>query len=282
MCKKYYAASIEQHTSNKKTTIIVKDEITKEEFENLFLVTDFLKYLMPAKEAHKIVIRNGRELLFFLSDKNLKEQLLVKKCSKGNFITDANRLIFNFCASMRTFVDHAITTVQRKGKEQDFKKFISHIFDESLEYRFFDKLRNYIIHYSYPFVAIQMSVPDSVKIICKKEYLQEFDGWGAIVKKDFASMPEEIDVRQYIEPLLVRLESIYLMMYYYYAQDYCTASTTFANFQKKYDLKIPTTISIKGDLDGEKTIHPLSLEAISDGIEELKHNPYINLVISDK
>ena len=72
MCKKYYAASIEQHTSNKKTTIIVKDEITKEEFENLFLVTDFLKYLMPAKEAHKIVIRNGRELLFFLSDKFLK------------------------------------------------------------------------------------------------------------------------------------------------------------------------------------------------------------------
>lgn len=52
--------------------------------------------------------------------------------------------------------------------------------------------------------------------------------------------------------------------------------------KKKYDLKIPTTISIKGDLDGEKTIHPLSLEAISDGIEELKHNPYINLVISDK
>ena len=95
-------------------------------------------------------------------------------------------------------------------------------------------------------------------------------------------MPEEIDVRQYIEPLLVRLETIHMMMYYYYAQDYCTASTAFASFQKKYHLKEPATMCIEGDLEGKKTIHPLSLEAIAEGLEQLKHNPYVNLVCTDK
>ena len=86
---------------------------------------------------------------------------------------------------MRTFVDYAKTAVKRKGEEKDFKNIISQIFDESLEYRFFEKLRNYIIHYSYPFIGIEMSAPDFVKIVCRKEYLQEYDGWGAIVKKRF-------------------------------------------------------------------------------------------------
>lgn len=282
MCVKYYAVSIEKSSTNEETKIVVKDEIRKEEFENLFSVAAFLKDIMPAKEAHRIVIRNGRELLYFLSDKNLKDQLLIKKCNKRNFITDANRLTFNFCASMRTFVDYAKTAVKRKGEEKDFKNIISQIFDESLEYRFFEKLRNYIIHYSYPFTGIKMSAPNSVKVICKKEYLQKFDGWGAIVKKDLASMPEEIDVRQYIEPLLVRLETINLMMYYYYAQDYCTANAAFASFKKKYHLKEPATMCIEGDFNREKTIHPLSLEAIAEGIEELKHNPYVNLVYTDE
>ena len=282
MCVKYYAVSVEKSSINEETKIVVKNEITKEEFENLFRVANFLKDIMPAKEAHRIVIRNGRELLYFLSDKNLKDQLLIKKCNKRNFITDANRLTFNFCASMRTFVDYAKTAVKRKGEEKDFKNIISQIFDESLEYRFFEKLRNYIIHYSYPFIGIEMSAPDFVKIVCRKEYLQEYDGWGAIVKKDLLSMPEEIDVRQYIEPLLVRLETIHMMMYYYYAQDYCTASTAFASFQKKYHLKEPATMCIEGDLEGKITIHPLSLEAIAEGLEQLKHNPYVNLVCTDK
>lgn len=282
MCVKYYAVSIEKSSTNKETKIVVKDEITKEEFENLFSVATFLKDIMPAIEAHRIVIRNGRELLYFLSDKNLKDQLLIKKCNKRNFITDANRLTFNFCASMRTFVDHATTAVKRKGEAEDFKNIIRQIFDESLEYRFFEKLRNYIIHYSYPFIGIDMSAPNSVNIVCKKEYLQKYDGWGGIVKKDLASIPEKIDLRQYIEPLLVRLETINLMMYYYYAQDYCTASTTFTSFQKKYYLKEPATMCIEGDLKGEKTIHPLPLAAIAEGIEELKHNPHVNLVYTDK
>ena len=43
MCVKYYAVSIEKSSTNKETKIVVKDEITKEEFENLFSVATFLK-----------------------------------------------------------------------------------------------------------------------------------------------------------------------------------------------------------------------------------------------
>ena len=54
MCVKYYAVSVEKSSINEETKIVVKNEITKEEFENLFRVANFLKDIMPAKEAHRI------------------------------------------------------------------------------------------------------------------------------------------------------------------------------------------------------------------------------------
>lgn len=280
MCIKYYAASVEK-TSDRNVSVVVKDELKEEEFENLVSAAGFLKYIAPAKMAHEIALRNGRELLSFLSEKNLKYELLQKKRDERDFTLDANRLIYNFCASMRTFVDYTTTAVKRKGKEKDFGLFIRQVYDESIEYRFFYKLRNYTVHYSYPFSGVIMEAPDTVQMICKKEHLLEFDGWGAIVKTDLMSMPEIIEIRKYIEPLLVRLESINLMMYYFYARDYCETSTMYSDFQKKYGLKEPTLMSVEGEFNGKKTIHPLPLRSVVEGVKVLQANPYVNLIISD-
>ena len=63
MSIKYYAVSIEKSSTNREPTIVIKDEIQKDEFENLFSIVAFLKDIMPAKEAHRIVMRNGRTIV---------------------------------------------------------------------------------------------------------------------------------------------------------------------------------------------------------------------------
>lgn len=273
---KYYAASVEFSVEGKENIITIKDEISKEEFDKLFDSTRFLDNIGATKEAYKIAVQNGKELEIFLSDSEMKRNIFVEQNSPSNFVTNANRLTYNFCASIKTFVDYATISVKRKG-ENKFKSFdnlLKRIFDESIEYRFFYKLRNYIIHYSYPFTTLEVAMPDKVNLVCKKEHLLKYDGWGAILKQDFLTMPNCIDIRQYIEGLVKYLNIINLTVYYHYAHDYCNASTNFADFQKKYNLAYPTTISIENE---KERIHPLPIEAIRDGIRQLEINPKINL-----
>ena len=175
---KYYAASVEFSVEGKENIITIKDEISKEEFDKLFDSTRFLDNIGATKEAYKIAVQNGKELEIFLSDSEMKRNIFIEQNSPSNFVTNANRLTYNFCASIKTFVDYATISVKRKG-ENKFKSFdnlLKRIFDESIEYRFFYKLRNYIIHYSYPFTTLEVAMPDKVNLVCKKEHLLKYDG----------------------------------------------------------------------------------------------------------
>lgn len=275
MSVKYYIAKVEVSNVSNESEIFVKDEISEEYFRTICNSISFLKNIEAPKEAHKILTRNGEELLFFLSEDNVKKTILVNKTNKDDFITEANRLTFNFCASMRTFVDYTLIAANRKGEAEykDLEDLTHNIFDELPEYRFFEKLRNYIIHYSYPFGTLRKIAPDRVEFFCMKKHLLEYDAWGAIVKKDMESMPEEIDIRPYIRKVFPSLESIYLMMYYYYAEDYCKANNLIANLEKKYDLRCPAIIIA----DKKKTVNQLPIRKIVEGIELLKHHPFVDI-----
>ena len=279
MCVKYYIAKVEVSDVSNESEIFVKDEISEEYFRTICNSISFLKNIEAPKEVHRILTRNGGELLFFLSEENVKKTILVNKTNKDDFITEANRLTFNFCASMRTFVDYTLIAANRKGNAEhdDLKTMTSQIFDELPEYRFFEKLRNYIIHYSYPFGTLRKIAPDRVEFFCMKNHLLEYDAWGAIVKKDIELMPEEIDIRPYIRKVFPSLESIYLMIYYYYAEDYCNANSILANLQKKYNLEYPVIMSENNADNKNKIIRPFPVKKIVEGIEMLKYNPFLDI-----
>lgn len=278
----YFAANLNLDNSGSPSIECV-EEVSKEEVETMYELCDFTRQIGLAKEAYNIAVRNGRELLNFLNHKNLSI-IYEKYRNKARIISEANRLVYNFCASIETFISYAKIVVKRKNEEaqKDFELFLNNIFDLNFEYRFFYKLRNYVVHYCYPYSQMEVLLPNTVKLVCERDLLLEYSGWGAIVSKDLKSLDKEIDISPYIEKELVLITVIFYRIYIYYIENYQMANSAVANFCRKYRLRDPVVLETDDDLHyGEKKFSPLPIEEIMEGIDNLKRNPNVKIVLTD-
>ena len=213
----YYVA--EQFFDGKEDSSFVgKVKISEDEIRSFLASFDFMGNINPARRSYEITIRNAREYQFYMDPSNLKKQLLDMKTPPEVMATEINRLIFNFCVSSQSFIDYAKKAVGKVGEEEkkSFIKQTSHLFDTCFPYRFFYKLRNFCTHYSFPITKITASYPDVVQVKIGKEHLLNYDGWGAIVKKDLESTESEINILEYVDPFLDTLHELLMLVFYYY------------------------------------------------------------------
>ena len=197
-----------------------------------------------------------------------------EKIDLGTISIDGNRLLFNMCASFLTFIDYSKKAVSRKEKaKENFKEFLGNAFDNSFEYRFFYKLRNFCTHYSFPFSTITVTDPGVVLLSCKKEHLLEYDGWG-IVKSDIEKLPEDIAICSYINELLTVITGIMIQTHYYFVEEYYIANKAIAELIEQY--AIPSPIFAEDTENGNKTLHPIPTENILTGMEIVKSHPSVN------
>lgn len=115
--------------------------------------------------------------------------------------------IINWLMATRMFLDHHQTTLSDQygsGSVQvgRFKAACSAEFDGSVAYRFMYKLRNFTQHCGFPLNRLTVSArnPDAddwspvVRLSAERDgLLRDFD-WGAKVRSDIQSMPDEVDV----------------------------------------------------------------------------------------
>lgn len=267
-------ANIEMREGQK--TYNIKNEISDVEYNDLMQMFDYQKNLGTLRASYHILLRNGQEFLYNTSNETLKKRCIAQREDAEEVVLDVNRLISNFCASFETFIDYASIAVGRKGKENrdEFEKYKSHLFDTEFEYRFITKLRNYCIHYSYPYHELHAALPDQVELICDKDHLLQYDGWGT-VKKDFPSLPNNIDIRKYIESAMVILTHLQSMVLYYYAEDIFNANVKLAEIMKKYDVKIPIIVYMK---DQEiKEMYPIPLSNLIMDMKDLEICPKVKV-----
>ena len=273
---KFYIA--DELVENGEQKVIIKEEMSSQEVNCLFQSFDFLSDITPAEIAYEISIRNGREFLSYMKNENLALLYFEEKTSEKALSTEANRLVYNLCASVKTFIDYSQKALnKRKDVKEDFERYLSSVFDskEDISYRFFDKLRNFCIHYSFPFSKVKATSQESIDILCEKSHLQEYNGWGAIVSKDLDQMPDIICIPSLVEPLLISITTINLMLYYYFVQDYYTANSKIANLLTKYNLHTPIILSV--DEDKKTTLRPIPISQIICGIGKLKALPNVTV-----
>lgn len=110
----------------------------------------------------------------------------------------ANRRLSNFLSSFVSFTDHAKTYLSREyGSEsnelKEFKLTASHFFDNNFGYKFFSKLRDYVIHCGMPMVSLDIAIKQNKKIIRllfdRDDLLSSFT-WKAIIKPDLEAQKE--------------------------------------------------------------------------------------------
>lgn len=136
---------------------------------------------------------------------------------------NANRLFLNFLSSGRTFLDHTETYLKRKYGSQSneyliFQSETNKIYDNSFEYRFMYKLRNYAQHCGLPINNITYSINNDFQ---GDKYVRninlnptfdliklsnDFKKWGSTLKEDFKLKPNEISVTSVLKEYYRNIE----------------------------------------------------------------------------
>ena len=166
----------------------------------------------------EICNRNYKTLLSFYSQ--LETEYTQNRDRVGEFIENTvlemNRLLLNYLASFRTFLDHFQTRYSRspfKGKSYltEFNKIRSDCFDSSFYYRFFYKLRNFVQHCGLPVQHVVINeIPNHLDISIgfdRNTLLENYSEWGP-VKKWLMQQPEQFEIIPSLEKLKDQIQLI--------------------------------------------------------------------------
>ncbi|CAL2075882.1 conserved protein of unknown function [Tenacibaculum sp. 190524A02b] len=190
------------------------DEINVEEFEKIDIIIKEIEEFNSIGKLQQFVIENDSQIINFLRQsstellRNSKSWNSVRKADVEKVYYTTNRLLLNYLTSVKTFLDHSETKLNRKfGKNSEelnqFKNVTSFFYDNSFAYRFFYKLRNYAQHIGLPLTNIGFTTEDNREVNLMKrtlsayfessELVKKYDSWS-IVKKDFENKASEIDL----------------------------------------------------------------------------------------
>lgn len=218
--------------SNKKEKEISKidflDFLTVEQFEKLEESISKIEEFHTTKRLFEFVLLNNEDFFNYLNDTlhQLTEKSFVwngvSRDDSDKVFQNCNRLFLNYLSSVRTFLDHSETFINRKygndGKEfLEFKKITAFYFDNSFAYRFFYKLRNYSQHIGLPLGNLNFNTKynkqeNSVNGILKvtfnsEKLLSNYKSWGK-VKADLEIMNTEFEVSPLVYEMTQNISQI--------------------------------------------------------------------------
>lgn len=153
-----------------------------------------------------------------------KEEEEILSVDHSSFALDMNRHLINFLNSFKMILDHLTYTItHRYGKDSavlsQYEESTKQQFDNVFAYRFISKLRDYSQHCSMPIhitTITMLTKPSNGNTARKLELfllrdklLQDFDGWGAVVKREIPKLPAKIEIDQYLPATLSSLGVIF-------------------------------------------------------------------------
>lgn len=196
--------------------------------------------ITPGEETNIDVVNEIENMVAtlgqFLSDqfyygmlcKNFKELLdIIKKYEKSSesfkysheyvpYINEINRFMINSLGSVFTYLNHYEYMLKKAGKKEgieNFKAISSKYFDTHFIYRFFYKLRNYVVHCQIPITCLEASVknPNKTFYFDSHKLLKSFD-WGKIVEADLKNGAKKYCVKNLVLQALSVYREFHLEM----------------------------------------------------------------------
>jgi hypothetical protein len=122
------------------------------------------------------------------------------------YANELNRLMINALGSVFTYLNHFEYTFKKEGKEKElanFKTLSSKYFDNYFTYRFFYKLRNYVVHCKIPITCLEDSIeaPTTTFFFDSNALLDGFD-WGKVVGADLQNGDKKYCVKELVSQAL--------------------------------------------------------------------------------
>ncbi|WP_368901886.1 hypothetical protein [Oceanobacillus oncorhynchi] len=242
-------------------------------------ITDYkhIKYL------YQITISNGQELSSFLNAV-YKNKGKIQEMEPEKILLEGNRLIANYCSFIGMLIDQIEKVLTKRGKQKitDFRNMCSQLYDEKFEYRFIVLLRNFITHYSLPFVHYSEDF-NGKRIEFSKNHLLKFSKWKH-VKNELEQMKDYIDFREYINPMNVNLTVLFYTLIFHLSSDIVNAYQKMSDFILKHRIKSPAIArynSVEECKQGKMSYTPIEVKDLISAFKDVKSHPKINLEIND-
>lgn len=195
-------------------------EISADEYESHQKILNEFSELRANENLFKTVYLNFEDFKNKTAEYLSKVPRINQDDIEKSYI-DMNRLALNLLSSIRTFLDHKETYLKRKfGHESKellfFEQIKCHAFDNSFEYRFISKLRNYSQHCGLPITYPEIKSFEGLNSTTKHEFNLLFDrttlvdnfNWGKKVKADLEVQNDRFDVLPIFEKIYFLLDNI--------------------------------------------------------------------------
>lgn len=273
---------VEQKPDDKgNIALVAQSEIAESEVKRVRDCFLFANSYATVKIAQDIAMRNGRVLQQHMEPANLLKYQRDEKTDNAAIV--ANQHVLNYATSIKTFIDVTERQLRLTRSEQDLQQYQaaqSHLYDKHVEYRFWMRLRNYVVHCGFPYTQVTASA-DGVKVLCSKKRLLEYNKWNQ-VKHDIEAMGEYIELDKMIYEMNVCLMALRLEFVGIYADEITAATRIYGSFCREYSVERPLFVEVAKREDfghGHFSFNPLPVKSLQEAVKDLQHNPHIKLNI---
>lgn len=277
-----YIAEHMGYKNNKHNIEITEKTVSKEECDAFFDNFKFYGQYHQFKEIYDICLEGNLDLMKFLSAENLNTVLRSRGVDRSKVLQTGNKLLLNYCTVIKIMVEkiESFLKHKRSDKLDEFKKFCSNFYDNEFSYRFFMRLRNYIIHNGMPFTKIVSSLYKDCNLYIDRNTLLKWTGWNT-VKKDLEEMEnDDITVQPFLLDIGSSIYAIYMQSLYYLAPDIINSLNNINQFMDKYNVTEFDFIEYENEEDfkrGKYAYRVVPWKNIVECIEELNRHPNINI-----
>jgi hypothetical protein len=258
--------------------IEVLHEVSQEELDELKTSYPNFKAFHRMTELKDIVVENGMDFKEWMQKDNI-EKCYFNHIPTEKLVQTSNKLAFNFGASVGTFLytEEKLLKKYKPGMEIELEKLERSFYDDNIEYRFWVRFRNYVVHYALPYTGLEADGANGIQIVCKKKHLLEFEQWNQ-VRNDIENMDENVNLPIMVEKMNVLIDALYIHFYTYFAEEIGSATIKFGEFCKKHGTQTPVIVKAE-DLWKKEGIcvQPLPRKELVQALEILKANPNIKM-----
>ena len=259
----------------KEWEIVIKQEISLTEYETIMSKFSVTGPCHQVTEAKDIVLSNAESLIGWLNQDNLnrkfREGMPYKK-----ILMNSNRLLFNFSASIYSFIEITRKIIKKRDIEwaEKYNELDRVMYDDYMEYRFWKMMRNYIVHCEFPYQSFSYSDDDTCQVMCKRDTLLKHSGWKH-VKKDIEQMPDIIDIAKLAGTMCSHIAVMYYYFYETVADSIIECIEAYNTFKTDYQVNSP--IFVKEKKEEKLVLDPIPIHELYEYYEVLKEHPNIDI-----
>lgn len=256
------------------SNLSVIKQVSVDDYNEFFSYFSFYNYYYSLQEINRICNKEKDELLKISDPKYLIKKFNNTVLEPGSVIQDANRIFLFYCLSLRILVDRIECSDYLSCENiRNFKTFTHDLFDDQPVYRFFYKMRNYVVHNKMPVSYFPIK---NFEICMMRDELLKWKNWNQA--KDYIKQQDEfIDINSLVKDISDIQAMIYKKGMSYLKSGLVESDKNIKKWMINHNVNAQISFS---DENPPKTIYPVNLIELKEVADELNRLFNTNIRIS--